>query len=125
MILSISLVIILHLFSQGLQTVGISEDYTRAAFYAKEKMEEILIYPALAEGEWSGACDEDFKWRVTIKNTSEEDESKESGLIIFDILIDVTWPDGAQDRSYQLQTLKTAELLSPEDELFFDAGASY
>ena len=58
-VLAISLVVIFQLFSGGLKTRKLSEQYARGVFHAREKMAEILLAPDLFEGETQGEFEDD------------------------------------------------------------------
>ena len=53
MVLGISVVIVLQLFSGGLDQARRAEDYTRAVFHARAKMEEVLLDLPSGEAEYS------------------------------------------------------------------------
>jgi len=113
-LLSVSLVIVLQLFSGGLRSSGISEDYTRAVFHARAKMEEILVSEKLSIGEWSGDFGDGFGWRVKIGYPGEdaenaEDEPPSTVSALFRIDVDVFWADGQNDRHVEISTLKIAK----------------
>ena len=105
MILAISLVVILQLFSGGLKASRLSDDYTRAVFHAREKMEEILILDELIDGELEGEFEDAYKWKVEIflHEPSEEEEEQGDPLLIAEreirqgllpILVRRSLPDG-------------------------------
>lgn len=110
-ILSVSLVIVLQLFSGGLHSSGISEDYTRAVFHARAKMEEVLTSESLAPGEWSGDFGDGFGWRVSIAHPGEdaEEDQVDTDSALFRIDVDVLWADGQNERHVGVSTLKIAK----------------
>ncbi|MHB9098527.1 MAG: type IV pilus modification PilV family protein, partial [Syntrophales bacterium] len=63
-ILAISLAVILQLFSGGLKSSTLSDEYTRGIFHAREKMDEILLAEELTEGVINGEFDDGFKWKA-------------------------------------------------------------
>jgi general secretion pathway protein I len=113
MLLAISLVVILQLFSGGLRSGKMADDYTRAIFYAREKMEEYLLADDFQEGIFEGTFDENYRWLVDIKLVKPEDEDadEEKPLLVdlFNVDVQVFWPVGGREKNFQISTLKIAE----------------
>jgi general secretion pathway protein I len=117
MLLAISLVVILQLFSGGLRSGKMADDYTRAIFYAREKMEEYLLVDDFQEGVFEGTFDENYRWLVDIKLVKPEDEDedentdeeKPSMVDLFNVDVQVFWPIGGREKNFQISTLKIAE----------------
>jgi general secretion pathway protein I len=115
MLLSISLVVILQLFSGGLRSGKMADDYTRAIFYAREKMEEYLLADDFQEGIFEGTFDENYRWLVDIKLVRPEDEDedadeeKPSMVDLFNVDVQVFWPVGGREKNFQISTLKITE----------------
>ncbi len=117
MILSISLVIILQLFSGGLKSVRISDEYSRAIFHAKEKMEEILMVDNLINGESDGEFEDGYKWNAEILYLEPEDEAEKKKLPVdrFRINLKVSWSEGEHEKNFEISTLKIGKLIKIED----------
>ncbi len=113
-LLSVSLIIVMQLFSGGLRSSGLSDDYTRAVFHAREKMEETLLAKKLSAGEWTGKFKDDFNWRVNValREDDEIEMKKETGL--FRITVDISWKDGKVERNVDISTLKIAAIFESE-----------
>ena len=109
-ILSISLVVIFQLFSGGLKSSRLSEQYTRGIFHAKEKMEEILLSTHLEEGEVGGEFDDSFRWKSDIISIEQvEDEESKLPFDTFNIEIDVMWYEGNKEKHFTISTMKVVE----------------
>lgn len=106
-ILAISLVVILQLFSGGLKSSRLSDEYTRGIFHAREKMDEILLARELTEGVISGQFDDDFKWRAEARHL-DIPEAKEVKLPLraFNISVDVMWNSGLQEKRFSVSAIK-------------------
>jgi general secretion pathway protein I len=109
-VLSISLVVVFQVFSGGLKSSKLSERYTRAIFYAREKMEEILLSDELTEAVTEGEFEDSFKWKaeVALVEPIEEDEPK-LPFDIFNIKVDVWWEDMDRGKHFEISTTKIAE----------------
>ncbi len=114
-ILAISLVVILQLFSGGLKSSRLSDEYTRGIFHAREKMGEILLSKDLSEGETEGEFADSFRWKCLVEpiESGEEDEEK-LPFNMFNIKIDIAWDVGGKEKRFQVSTIKIVE--KKEDE---------
>jgi len=119
-VLAISLVVILQLFSGGLKSVRLSNQYTRAIFYAREKMEEILLMEDLEAGSQEGSQEDEsedpFRWRAEIVLIEPEEE--EASKLPFDtlgIMVDVMWQEGEKEKHFQISTMKVVEKKEDEE----------
>jgi general secretion pathway protein I len=106
-ILAISLVVILQLFSGGLKSSKLSDEYTRGIFYAKEKMDEILLAEELTEGVINGKVDDDFRWRAeALPLDIEETKDLKLPFRAFNINVDVIWDAGGRDKHFTISAIK-------------------
>lgn len=110
MILSIAIVTIFQLFSGSLRAGKLSDNYSRAVFHAKEKMEEILISEKMAEGDFQGRFDDEFQWKAEIRRSDTLKDSSPP-LNTFAIRVDVRWREAESLKSVSVSTLKIAEEL--------------
>lgn len=108
-VLAISLVVILQLFSGGLKSRKLSEQYARGVFHAKEKMAEILLEPGLSEGETEGQFDDDYQWQAVIIRVVPDEDGEKLPVDLLNVALRVTWRDGEKEKSFAISTLKLAE----------------
>lgn len=113
-ILSISLVVILQLFSGGLKSSRLSDNYTRAIFHAREKMEEILLDDNFVDMATEGEFSDGFEWKaqtLRFEPAQEEEEEEETKLPvdIFSIKVNVGWHEGGQEKHFEISTLEIGE----------------
>lgn len=117
-ILGIGLCVILELFSGGLRSVKISEEYVKATWYGKGKMEEALSAKDFAEGVTEGSFDSQFSWTLDVKKvsppvsqvTGDQNNSDESLPVdLYQVTLKVTWPSGAGQRTLELESLRAYE----------------
>jgi general secretion pathway protein I len=111
-LLGIGLTIILELFSGGLRSVRLSEEYTRAVWYGREKMEEMLVSRELSEGVTEGTFDPSYSWKIEVKKSNPLIGQGEEGtttlpIELYQIIVTVTWPSGARQRSLEIESLRT------------------
>jgi len=109
-ILGISLAVILQLFSGGLRSGRLSDQYTRAIFHGREKMEEILLSQDLAEGDLAGEFDDSFRWKARIVPIEpHEDEKNRLPFDTYEISVKVMWNQGEKEKDFQISTMKIVE----------------
>jgi len=105
MILSISLVVVMQLFSGGLKSNKISNDYSYGIFHAGEKLEELLLSAELLPGSLSGDFGDGYQWQAVIDFIGEEDEaSAKMPVSTMRIDLDVSWKMGDRQKHYKLST---------------------
>ena len=109
-LLAISLVVILQLFSGGLKSGKVSDEYTRGIFHAREVMEEILLLDAVEEGITEDEFEDGFKWKTEIVLLEQREE--EAGRLPFDtftIAVEVSWGEEGSEKYLRMDTLKVFE----------------
>jgi general secretion pathway protein I len=109
-ILAISLVVILQLFSGGLKSSRLSDEYTRGIFHAREKMDEILLAGELTEGVISGKYDDGFRWRAeALRLDIKEAKDVKLPFRVFNINVDVMWDAAGQEKRFALSAIKLVQ----------------
>jgi general secretion pathway protein I len=109
MILAICLVTIMELFSGGLRSGKVTNDYTEAVFHAKSRMEELLLSKTLMPGVWEGSFNDGFSWKATIDDVTTSDMIITPTNKLFIIRVAVRWHESGRNRSFEISTLKIGE----------------
>jgi len=107
-ILALSLGILLKIFSGGVNTAAVAEEYTAAVQIAESLMTRAGVETALQPGETSGLENEYYRWRVAINPyffNPEMVDIKALKLALFKVDVTVSWGDGSE-RRIELSTLK-------------------
>lgn len=122
MILAIALTVIMQLFSGGLKSNRLSNDYLYGIFHAREKMEEILLTQEWGPGEFSGDFEDGYRWTATIEEVMEAPESEDadgdaareqpSPVSTLLIRLNVIWQNGDREKSFALMTTALTEKLA-------------
>jgi general secretion pathway protein I len=101
------------LFSGGLKAAKLADDYTRAVFHAREKMEEFLLKTRLEEGVYEGQFDDEYRWKIEIvlvvPEETEDPEVKPPPVDVFNLTVSVSWQSGDREKTFQVGTLQVAE----------------
>jgi general secretion pathway protein I len=109
-ILGIGLVVIIELFGGGLRLGRASQEYTKAAGYARMKMEEINLASALEEGIQEGEFDGQFRWQVEVKKVdllpADKETSYRPPVDLYWVRIDVLWRSGSKERAAALESYR-------------------
>jgi general secretion pathway protein I len=114
-ILALSLGILLKIFSGGVNTAIVSEQYTSAVQIAESLMAKVGIETPLQLGETSGEEDERFHWKIIVNPypfNPENVDIKTQPAELFKINVIVSWDDdNGHDRLIELTTLRIANKL--------------
>jgi hypothetical protein len=103
-IMTISFVLVMQLFSRGQRLSKDSCNYTRAVVHAKDKMEEISPAPETDSGEF----EDGFTWVAIVEPfETPEVDGKESLFSLISIKVKVLWDDNNKTHSVELVSLKT------------------
>jgi general secretion pathway protein I len=87
-VLAISFVMIMQLFSGGLRASRTSCDYSRAIVHAKDKMEEMSIFPENTSGEFGDG----FRWETEVEPVIEPSEDN-NYYSLLKIKVRILWDD--------------------------------
>lgn len=111
-ILSVSLGILLNIFSSGVKTAVVSEDYTVAVQIAESLMAKTGSEIALKDHQSSGVENEKYHWSLTISPFflgADTIDPKNSVAELYKVNASVVWgDDDSDDRQVQITTLKLA-----------------
>jgi general secretion pathway protein I len=117
MILAISLVVVMQLFSGSLKAGAVSTDYFYGIFHAQEKMEEILARKELAPGSRSGHFEDGYEWTAEISHIPlETEDGRELPVSEYQIDLAVTWEKGGRERHFELVTAVLAKPPEADEE---------
>jgi general secretion pathway protein I len=122
-ILSVSLGVLMQIFSQATRSTIVSADYSRAASLAESRLNTVGVLIPLEEGIVAGEPDGGFVWEVAIQavELGAEFASPAAGgdgglesememvAVPFRVSATVLWQDGRQVRSVTLSTLRLGE----------------
>ena len=120
MILAIGVVTILQLFSGGLRSGKTSDDYCRAIFNAKSKMNEMLLVDELTEDGLGGVFEDGYEWNAVIskvdkkKDEGKQEEKKTDYVQRYKIKLTVSWVEGNRKKEFVLDTVQLANELKKE-----------
>lgn len=110
LIMAVSLVVVLQLFSGGLRANTLANQHTLALFHARQKMEELLLVPTLDDGRISGEWEDGYAWTADIVSQVEDDSAPvKKKHVTFAITLTVHWEDGQRQRRVELSSVALAD----------------
>ncbi len=83
-IFGISILLLIQIFSGGLNMARATDSYTSAVIYARAKMNETLLDKNIDVGRQSGLTNDGFKWGVEVTqadNSSDDDANSRVRLL--------------------------------------------
>ncbi len=108
-IVALAMGALLQIFSSGLRSGYIAEQYSAAVLLAESKLEATGIEDRLVEGETSGAFDNGFRWTVSVRAYDDGADADQPGTVeAFAVAVTVAWDGSAGERSFELETLRLA-----------------
>lgn len=110
-ILAISLGILLKIFSSGLNTAVVAEDYIIATQIAESLMAKKGIKERLEIGETSGIVGEKYYWKVIVESSANQmTEEEEDNIEFLDVRVVVQWGENDKNRrAVELNTVKIGQ----------------
>lgn len=111
-ILALSLGILLKIFSAGVDTAVVAENYTVAVEIAESLMSKTGVETPLQTGQEEGTENEKYHWRVVVSPFEFNPENVDVtalNAMLFRVKVTVTWGDDnthANERRVELTTLK-------------------
>lgn len=109
-ILALSLGILLKIFSAGVDSAVIAEDYTAAIQIGQGLMAKAGIEAPLQQGQESGIENEKYQWLVEVSPFEFNPEKTDTNSLttaLFKVKVIVSWgDDNSNDRQIELTSLK-------------------
>lgn len=107
-IMAISLGIVLKIFSSGVNTAVISEDYIIATQIAESLMAKTGVEESLAVGESSGTDNDKYQWQVKVENYINPETEEDAEIELMTVQVTVKWGDEQNARTVELNTVKAS-----------------
>jgi len=111
-ILALSLGILLKIFSSGVNTAAVAEEYTAAVQIAESLMAKTGVEMPLREGETTGSEGDKYYWRIDVSPfmfNPDNNVDEKIAVELFKVRVAVSWGDeDTNNRQFELNTLKLA-----------------
>ena len=106
-VLALSLGVLLEIFSTALRGVGLSEQYSEAAFLAESRLASVGVDIPLESGALESGEEQGYRWEVNVAPYTGEDLETRPGYrepLVVQVL--VSWQDFGRERRVFAQTLR-------------------
>jgi general secretion pathway protein I len=107
-VLSLTMAVLMQIFSGGMRNARLAKSYSRAVFLAESRLAAAGVERPLAAGEESGQVGTDLRWRVTV-DAIDDGDTTERRLIpvtLFHVRAWVGWSDDGRERHVELTSLR-------------------
>ena len=108
-LLSSVFVAVVALSSQSLRNLSRMQPHEAAMFYAREKLNQLLLLEELAPGTSAGTWEDGYRWEARISPNVYNPKSAPNSYGLFDIRVAVFWGDAAAEKSYVVETTQWAK----------------
>ncbi len=118
-VLSLTLGVILQIFSGGLRNARLSDAYSRALLLAESRLETAGVTQPLVPGTTTGQLGDDLRWQLVVSPWVGEDGSlgvpdtavDAAGrplvpVRLYEARVRVGWTEGGRERAIELATLR-------------------
>ncbi len=107
-VLSVTMAVILQIFSGGMRNARLAESYSRAVFLAESKMAAVGLERPLVPGEYTGLAGGEMQWRVSV--TPVEDDAATNVQLnpvrLYQVRVTAAWGDDGRERRVELTSLR-------------------
>ncbi len=112
-VLAVALGVAFEIFATGLRGARSADALTRAVLIAESRLARIGVETELTPGESEGETDDGTRWRIDIHDQPAEDGDDERVVtpslpVLLDIIVTVSWGEGAGRQSFVLRTSRLA-----------------
>ncbi len=112
-VLAVALGVAFEIFATGLRGARSADALTRAVLIAESRLARVGVETELPPGESEGETDDGTLWRIEIHDQPAEDGDDERVVtpslpVLLDIIVTVSWGEGAGRQSFVLRTSRLA-----------------
>jgi general secretion pathway protein I len=107
-VLSVTLAVILQIFTGGMRNARLADSYSRAVFLAESRLAAVGMEQPLVQGEEHGQVGQDLQWRVIVMPVDDPGAADRRLLPVrlYEVQIRVMWAEDGHSRQIALNTLK-------------------
>lgn len=107
-VLSMTLAVIMQIFSGGLRNANLADGYSRALFLAQSKLDAVGVESPLAAGESGGKQGGTLHWRVAVIPYADGGDAERLMMQVrlYEVRVLVGWNEDGRERRIELATLR-------------------
>ncbi len=107
-VLSLTMAVIMQIFSGGMRNAKLANSYSRAVFLAESRLAAAGLERSLVLGDDAGQVGPDLHWRVSVI-PAEGDGASDRQLMpvrLYQVLVTVAWNEDGHERKLELSSLR-------------------
>lgn len=107
-VLSVTMAVIMQIFSGGLRNARLADSYSRALFLAESKLAAVGVERPLLVGEDGGQLGSDMHWRVAVSPYGDGGDAERLMMPVrlYEVRATVGWTEDNRERRIELSTLR-------------------
>jgi general secretion pathway protein I len=107
-VLSLTMAVIMRIFSGGMRNARLAESYSRAVFLAESRLATVGVERPLAPGEETGKVGPNFNWSVTVVAVDDNGVADQLMMPVrlYRIRARVGWSEEGRERQIELLSLR-------------------
>lgn len=107
-VLSVTMAVILQIFTGGMRNARLADGYSRAVFLAESRLAAVGLERLLMPGEESGRVGEDLQWRVSVLPVDNGGAADQQLLPtrLYEVQVRVGWNEDGRERQVTLNSLR-------------------
>lgn len=107
-ILSLTMAVLMQIFSGGMRNARLANAYSQAVFLAESRLAAAGIEQPLVPGETAGQVGADLRWRVRIAALEDDGvtDRQTTPTRLYEVRAWVGWSEGGRERQVELASLR-------------------
>ena len=111
-ILSLTMAVLMQIFSGGMRNAHLASVYSRAVFLAESRLAAAGVEQPLVAGDTAGTIGTDLNWRVSVV-AAQDDTATDRQLMparLYQVRVWVGWSEDGRERKIELTSLRLGPL---------------
>lgn len=107
-VLSLTMAVIMQIFSGGMRNARLTSNYSRALFLAESKLAAVGVENQLEAGEMGGRQGADLHWRVVVVPYADGGDAERLMMPVrlYEVRVLVGWDEDGRERRIELASLR-------------------
>jgi general secretion pathway protein I len=107
-VLSVTMAVIMQIFSSGMRNARMAESYSRAVFLVQSRLAAVGIEQPLVPGEYSGQLDNTLRWHVSVFTAEDGGAVAQQQMParLYQVRVRADWSEDGRQRQVELVSLR-------------------
>jgi general secretion pathway protein I len=107
-VLSLTMAVILNIFSGGMRNSRLTDSYSRAVFLAQSRLAAVGVESPLTPGEENGRIGTTLQWRTSVTRVDDGGEADRLLMPVrqYQVRAQVTWQEDGRDKQIELSSVR-------------------